>query len=163
MRLFVKRDEIEKQRMVKMMRLLSVLGIFIALFFCCEAKAQSLSTKITKIEVDGKTTNKNYKVFFLSNGNWIESVRTTTGFVVPDQLKTEEYLTTLITFGKHKLEFSKIHISNFSVDWIVGVDTKPFSEEFVEPEDAKVTERVYYIQFEGEPGRQLVVTIKKNK
>jgi len=147
--------------MVKIIKKLSILGIFIALLFFCEAKAQSVSTKIVRVEIDGKSTKKSYKVFFLSNGNWIESEKTATGFVVPSQLKAEEYLTVLITFGKHRLEFSKIHISNFSVDWIVGVDTKPFSEEFVKPEEAKITERAYYIEFEGEPGRRLVITEKK--
>lgn len=162
MRFFVKRDE-RKKRMVKMIKTLSIWGIFIALFFCGEATAQSSSTEITRIEVDGRIFKKSYKVFFLSDDNWVESEKTSTGFVIPSRLKTQEYLTVLVTFGKHKLEFSKIHISNFSVDWIVGVDTKPFSEELVRPEDAKTTKRAYYIEFEGEPGRRLVITVKKIK
>jgi len=147
--------------MIKIIKKLNVLGLFIVLFFFCEANAQSISTKIVRVEVDGKSTKKSYKVFFLSNGDWVESEKTATGFLIPGQLKAEQNLTILITFGKYRLEFSDIHISNFSVDWTVGVDTKPFSEEFVKPEEAKTTELAYYIKFEGEPGRVFVVTKKK--
>lgn len=55
----------------------------------------------------------------------------------------------LITFGKHKLHFSKIHISKFSEDWIVGIDNRPFWDEIVRPENAAKIKSAYYIQFEG--------------
>ncbi len=146
-----------------MKRIIAV-GLLITFCFFCEAKAQSLSTKIVRIEIDGKEVKKIYKVFFLSNGKWIESERTSTGFSVPSELMTEEYLTVLITFGKYKLKFSEIHISNFNENWVVGVDKKPFSDEFVKPEEAKTTKRAYYIQFEGIGlVRQLVITEKKAK
>ena len=139
-----------------------IISILLIIFcFFCEAMAQS-PTKIIRLEIDGKEVKKSYKVFFFSDGKWIESDKTSTGFVIPSELKTKEYLTVLITFGKYKLKFSDIHISNFSEDWIVGVDKKPFSDEFVKPEEAKITKRAYYIQFEGgDPSRLLVITEKK--
>ena len=140
------------------------LGLLLTVCFFCEVKAQSLSTKIIRIEVDGKEVSKNYRVSFLSNGNWVRAERTATGFIDPNELKTEKYLTVLIAFGKYRLKFSEVHISNFTEDWIVGVGKKPFSDEFVKAEDAKTTKRAYYIQLEGgEPSRQLVITEKKIK
>jgi hypothetical protein len=131
---------------------------------CClfDAKAQYSSTKIIRIEVDGKETKKRFKVFFLSNGKWIESKRAFNSFVIPTDLMTAEHLTLLIAFGKYKLKFPEIPIANFNEDWIVGVDEKPFSEEFVKREEMRMTSIAYYIQFQGgEPERQIVITRKK--
>jgi hypothetical protein len=77
-------------------------------------------------------------------------------------LKIEEYLTVLITFGKYKLEFARVHSLAFKADWIVGIDKKPFSEEFISPEEAKTAKRVYYIKFSGEPGTRLII-MEQNK
>jgi hypothetical protein len=145
------------KRILKAMKKIFILLLilFPGLFF--EASAQSVSTNILKIEIDGKTVTKDYKVKFLSDEKWIEAKRTSTGFVLPDDVKAQESVTFSISFGKHNLVFSDLHISNFSVDWTVGVDTKPYSEEFVKPEEAKTTKSLYYIKFEGEPGRLLTV------
>lgn len=144
------------------MRILLALALLVAVGSICEMEAQSPSTKIIRIEVDGKEIKKNYKVSFLASGKWLQAERTATGFVVPDELTTEEYLNVFITFGNYKLHFPEIHISNFKTNWIIGVDLKPFSEELVNPEDARKTKQAYYIQFEGGGlGRQLVITVKK--
>lgn len=138
-----------------------LLLVFLAMTFSI-VQGQSLSTRLEKIEINGKEAKKSYKVFFLSNDKWIESEKTSTGFIIPSELKCEEYLTILITFGKYKLEFSKIPISKFNEDWIVGVDKKPFSEEYVKPEEMESIKRVYYIQFLGKSEvTQLVVKEKK--
>lgn len=145
------------------MKRIIVLGLLITSGFFCEAKAQAVSTNILRIEIDGKEVRKSYQVFFLSNDKWVEAEKTSTGFVVPGELKTEEHLTVLITFGKQKLWFPDIHISKFNTDWIVGIDKKPYSDEFIRPEEAKITKRVYYIQFLGVGlVTQMVVTEKKN-
>ncbi len=141
-----------------------VLGVLITL--CCfyQAKAQSLSTRIERIEIDGKEIQKSYKVFFLSNNKWIEAERTSTGFIIPSELKNEEYLTVLLAFGKYRLKFAGVHSSNFNTVWVVGVDKKPFSEENVTPEQAKTAKRVYYIKFSGYGlNTQLIVKVHKNK
>ncbi|GIU83223.1 MAG: hypothetical protein KatS3mg006_2287 [Pyrinomonadaceae bacterium] len=147
------------------MKKVIALGLLAISCFFYEARAQSFSTRIVRIEIDGKEVKKDYKVFFFSNGKWIEAKRTPTGFVIPNELRNEEYLTVLISFGKYKLKFSEIHISKFDQNWTVGIDKKPFSEEFVKPEEAKTTKRVYYIQFGGSGliSTQLVVIEKKTE
>lgn len=146
------------------MRGMIILSMLLIFCFSCEARAQSISTKIVRFEIGGKEVKKNYRVFFQSNGKWVETARTPTGFVVPAELTTEETLRILIVLGKHKLEFSSVHVSNFSEDWIVGIDKAPFSDEFVKPEEAKGVERVYYIQFLGKGlVRQLVVKEYKTR
>jgi hypothetical protein len=128
-----------------------------------QSKAQSAPTNILWIEIDGKKVEKDYKVKFLSHEKWIESKRTPTGFVFPDALKGKEWVTFSISFGKHNLVFSDIHISSFGMDWVVGIDKKPFSEENVKPEDAPFTTRVYYIWFKGgEPETRYVHTTMIN-
>lgn len=140
-----------------LLALLAISGLF------SEAQVQPFSAKIVRIEIDGKEVKRDFKVFFLSNGKWIEAERISTGFAIPSELTNKEYLTVLITFEKYKLEFPEIHISKFNQNWIVGIDNKPFSDEFVKPEEAKITKRAYYIQFEGNGiGSQLVITEKKN-
>jgi hypothetical protein len=43
------------------------------------------------------------------------------------------------------------------------VDKRPFSEEFVKPEEQSEIEQVYYVKFEGEPGTQIAVIKWKKK
>jgi hypothetical protein len=147
----------QQRKYVKTMKTIFILLLILisGLFF--EARAQSTSTNILKIEINGKKVEKDYKVTFLSDEKWIEAERTPTGFVLPDEVKAQEWVTFSISFGKHNLVFSDLHISNFAVDWTVGIDTKPYSEEFVRPEEAKTTKSLYYIKFEGEPERLHVV------
>lgn len=146
------------------MKIIIIIALLLNLCFMSEAGAQTTSTRIIKIEIDGKKVEKDYKVLFLLNGKWIESAKTSTGFIIPDELRREEYLTVLISSGRYKLKFADLHASNFRENWIVGVDNKPFSAEFVEPEDAKTTRFAYYILFEGIGlNRRLIVTLKKTQ
>ena len=138
------------------------LALLMTFCFVCGAKAQALTTNIKRIEVDGKVVKKSYRVFFLSKDQWIQAERTSKGFIVPKQVEAEEYLTVLITFGKHKLHFSRIKIDKFGEDWIVGIDNRPFSDEFVRPEDAAKTKSAHYIQFEGTGIATLLVVSKSN-
>lgn len=140
-----------------------MITILMALILACSAGAPdvqaSLGTQIERIEIDGEEIKTRYRVFVFS-GKWIEAKRIRTGFILPEKVRSEEYLPVLITFGKHKLAFSKIHLSKFTVDWIVGIDRKPFSEEFARAEDEKNVKRIYYIHFKGEPETQLVVKVR---
>jgi hypothetical protein len=146
------------------MKRIIVLGLLIIFSFFGEAKAQSLSTKVIRIEIDGKEVKKSYKVFFRSNDKWIEAERTSTGFIVPSGLKNQENLAVLITIGKYKVVFPEIHISKFKTDWVIGVDNKPFSEEVVKPEEVKTTKRAYYIEFLGVGlDTRLIFIERKNK
>lgn len=122
----------------------------------------NLNTQIERIEIYGKEIKTTYKVFILRKDKWIEATRTATGFAVPAELRTEEHLALLITFGKHKLEFPDIHGSKLEEKWIVGVDKKPFSKDLVTPEEARTAKRVYFINFQGIGlGTQLVVIQKR--
>lgn len=121
----------------------------IILCFSLHVKAQ-VTTVVSHLEIDGKKIRKNYKVFFYSEDKPIEAVRTTRGFVVPKEMENNEYLDVLITFGKYKLNFSKVHVSKFRESWVIGVDRKPFlSENNVSEEETKEVKQVYYIKFSG--------------
>lgn len=119
--------------------------------------AQTLTTKIARIEIDEKEYKGDYKVSFLIGETLVKAERIPTGFIVPLELQREEYLDFVITFGQHRLEFSEMHISNFSDKWIVGVDLEPYTYEELDPEEAKKTRQLYYITFLNGHGRQLIV------
>lgn len=140
------------------MKTLLILGLIMTYGFVSGVKAQSQSTRIVRLEIDGKEVKRSYRIFFLSSGKWIEAQRAADRFTLPKAVQNEEYVTLMITFGKYRLTFERVHNSNFTVDWIVGVDKEPFSEEFVKPDEQRVVEQVYYVRFEGEPDRQLIVT-----
>ena len=149
------------------MRKIFLLGLLVTFFLVGSMTAQrdatKHATKIVRLEVDGKEVRNDFKVFFLLRGNWIEAKRKMTGFFIPYELEKEEYLAVSIEFGKYKLEFSRLHISNFGEDWVVGVDKKPFSDEYVKPEEKETTKLAYYLRFEGsEPARQIIVTERKS-
>ena len=140
------------------MKTLVILGLIVICGLVSEVNAQSQSTRIVRLEIDGKEVKTSYRIFFLSSGDWTEAQKTATGFILPREVENKESLTLTIKFGKHKLTFENVHISNFKTDWTVGVDKKPFSEEFVNPDEKRAIEQVYYLKFEGEPGRLFVVT-----
>jgi hypothetical protein len=146
------------------MRKIFILGLLTTLCFCFgEIEAQSLSTKVERIEIDGKIVKKNYKVFLRSGNEWIEAAKNATGFFIPDELKMNENLSVLVTFGKYKLEFAEVHISNFNTKWTVGVDEKPYSEELISSSQAKTAKRIYYIKFQGGVGLDRTMTVVQKK
>jgi hypothetical protein len=126
--------------------------------------AQRGATRVTRIEVDEIEVHDEYKVVFDAGNYWIEGKRTETGFVIPDAVSGTEWVNFIFSFGEHKLRFSKVHISKFGTDWIVGVDKWPYSEEYVGRKDAKRTHEAYYIKFQGKGlGTQLVVNSFRRK
>ena len=126
------------------------------------ASAQTLTTTISRIEVDEKEYKKDYEVSFLVGETWIKAERTPTGFIVPLELQREEHLHFLITFGKHRLEFDDVHISKFGVDWLVGVDLKPYTHQTLDEEEAKRTTQLYYIRFLSGHGTVLTVRVTED-
>jgi hypothetical protein len=135
-----------------------MLGLIITYGFVVEVKAQAQSTRIVRLEVDEQEVKQKYRVLVLSNGRWIAAQVTKDRFRLPKVVQKQEHVTLMITFGKHRLEFEDVHISNFRVDWMVGVDTEPFSEENIVADEKRPIQQLYYIVFEGEPNRQLTVT-----
>jgi hypothetical protein len=140
------------------LRFLVIVGLIITYGVVVEVKAQARSTRIVRFEVDGKEVKQKYRVFVLSSGRWIAAGITKDGFRLPTVVQKQEHVTLVITFGKHRLNFEDVHISNFRVDWTVGVDTEPFAEENMDPNEKRAIQKLYYIVFEGEPGRRLTVT-----
>ena len=137
-----------------------MITIPMSLILACNAGTQNaqapVATQIQKIEIDGKEIRTRYRVFVFS-GKWIEAKRTRTGFILPEKVRRETDLPVLITFGKHRLAFSPIRVSKFNESWIVGIDKKPFSEEFATAEEAKNIKRIYYKQLTGEGAQTLLV------
>lgn len=126
-----------------------ILSLFLTLGLFLEVNAQSESAKIVRFEIDGKEVKRTYKVFFRLNDKWIESKKTSTGFMIPTELRNNESLAVLITLGKYKLEFSEMHNSKFNEKWVIGIDNKPFSEENAYLIDSRTVKRAYYINFVG--------------
>lgn len=133
----------------------------ILVFACFVATAQAQKpTTITRVEVDGEVVKSNYKVLFLCDRSWIEAENTPTGFIVPKEIGDQQKLTFRFIFNDHDLEFSAIDRSILGIDWIVGVDLPPYSEEFVKPKEMAGVTEVYYLQYGA---AQLVVTIREPK
>jgi hypothetical protein len=132
--------------MIKMSKF-NFLVLMLTLFLWLPVHAQTIITKISKLKIDEKEVKKDYKDLLYSKNKSVEAKRTTNGFIVPDELRSEEYLDVTITFGKHKLDFSEIHISNFDTVWIVGVDKKPFSNVNSYLVERKTTKSINYIVF----------------
>src|SRR5436189_448826 len=107
--------------------------------------AQESFTNVARIEIDGKETKKAFKIFFRGKDDWMEAPKKHRAFSIPAELRNCRYFDISIAFGKYQLDFSQIYISKFRTDWIVGVDTKPFSDENVEPEEVDKTELAGYI------------------
>lgn len=146
------------------MRPATFLGLFFALVFAFEVTAQDAPfqpTKIVRFEIDGRESKKDYKVLFRSGEEWIESERTSTGFIIPAVLRDLDYLTFVIKFGKHKLEFHEIHRSKFTVDWVVGIDNRPFSDDIAWGVELGNVKRLHYIIFKGQPETIRVVIKEK--
>jgi hypothetical protein len=81
------------------MKTLVILGLIMTCGLLSGVKAQSQSTRITRLEVDGKEVKTSYRVFFLSGGKWIEAEKTADGFMLPSAVQNEENVTLKITFG----------------------------------------------------------------
>jgi hypothetical protein len=138
------------------------LVFFITVGFVVTGTSQTTSTKITRLEVDGNRVKGTCQLFFVTGPEQteIKAKKKRGGFLLPNSLKGEEYLAVRIRFGKFDLRFPKIHISKFRQDWVVGVDTPPFSDEYVRAEEAATTRRAYYIKFfkQGILPTRLVIT-----
>lgn len=150
------------------MKTVIIIGLFLTFGFLYQANAQSAQyepTKVIRLEIDGKEVKRIYEVFFRLNAKLIKAKKTSTGFIIPAELRNNEYLTAFISLGKHKLKFSDIHISKFGAEWIVGIDNKPFSEEnaYLIDIEEEAIKRVYYIHFVGGGLETVRLVMEKNK
>ena len=122
--------------------------------------AQREATRVVRIEVDENEIHDEYMVVFDAGNYWIEAKRTESGFVLPEAVSRSEWVNFIFSFGKHKLRFNNVHVSNFNGDWM---DTWPYSEEYVARKDAKRNPKAYYIKFLNGHGTQHVVNVFRRK
>jgi len=141
--------------------------IFLVGFASLIADAQDKHVHIVRIEIDGKPVKANFKVDIITDDKKIYKAKTDeNGFTVPAEVvgkSVDNYVGVVITFKKYVLTFFTVHSSNFDTDWIVGVDTEPFEAENLDGAQPSEVQSIYYLQFEGEPGRHLTVRVGKPK
>src|SRR5258708_12082220 len=134
-----------ENRMKRMKRLflLGVLAVSVS-----QTAAQQLVTKVVTVELNRKQVTQSYRVFLYANGKKFEAKRTAEGFAVPDELRSENSIDTRIVFGKYDLAFGLIPISRFGEAWRLGINKRPFAEEFVvTPEEPSTPTFIYYVDF----------------
>lgn len=110
--------------------------------------------KITTID-KGKRVDKPFRITFQIDGRDIEPLRFENGFVVPRELAKASFVDVKIRFKAYDLDFPSVSIKKFEGEWVVGVDTPPFSAKFAKEElirDKKRLRFIYYLQFEPTEG-----------
>jgi hypothetical protein len=136
------------------------------MLLCCvailpsTAKAQAPSVKILQFEIDGKEAKDNFKIFLYLDGKAIEPVRIGNSFLVPSEIKNYKTVGVRFLSGGYDLFFNSVHPSKFSTDWIVGVDKKPFDQEYVTPKEARKLKLIYYLQFVSQQGDDTRLVVK---
>ena len=134
-----------------------------ATILCSQAKAQTQSVKILKIEIDGKEVKQDFKVLLYANGSVIEPMRVENSFLVPVEVKNCKTVSVRFLFGDYNLFFDSVYLAKFETDWIVGVDKKPFDQEYVPRKEARKFKFVYYLQFVSHQGDDTVMVVKVHK
>jgi hypothetical protein len=127
------------------------------------AAPQTDAVRILKFEVDGRRIEKRFKIVLYVGKQAIEPTMKGNSFVLPPSVREQESVGVRFLCGKYNLLFDHVTISSFDVDWIIGVDHKPFKQEYVEPETADKLRLLYYISFvpKDADGSRLVVKVYK--
>ena len=112
-----------------------------------------------KFEVDGKEKKQSYKILLYLNNQIIEPLLVDGGFLMPPELKDQEYLDFPFKSARYDLFSDTIYTAKFQTDWTIRVDTKPFDQANVSDEEAKNTKLIRYINFESRvaDGTRLIV------
>jgi hypothetical protein len=127
------------------------------------ATTQSDRVKV-KFEVDGNEIKQKFKVMLYVDDQVIEPVMSRNRFMVPPEIKNNEWVNVRFLSGGYDLYFGAIHVSAFETAWIVGVDNKPFDKENTaseepEPVDKKLS-NIYYIHFVSKSGLDTRTVVK---
>lgn len=127
------------------------------------APPQRNAVRILKFEVDGRRIEKRFKIVLYVGKQVIEPTMKGDSFVLPSSVRDQESVGVRFLCGKYNLFFDHVALSSFDVDWIIGVDHKPFKQEYVEPETADKLRLLYYISFvpKDADGTRLVVKVYK--
>jgi hypothetical protein len=103
------------------------------------------------LEVDKKRVNEKFNLLFYVNKIEVEPLRFENGFVVPDEVSKSAKVDVRVIFRNYDLLFEGVPTNAFKLDWIVGVDLKPFDHENVDPTEkppiGKKLTFVYYITY----------------
>jgi hypothetical protein len=136
-----------------------LVGIMLLKF---NAQAQCLKTNVEGIIINREEYKKSYKVFILFNEKWTEAERTSSGFIVPNELKNEQKVSVKFVFDKYTLVFPSIKVSEFNLKWLIGVaDKRPFPEAYISQQDSESIKRIYYIKFTSESGQEILHLVKE--
>lgn len=118
------------------------------------------TTRIIRIRIDGNDIETNYEIYFQIRDKWVRAKKNSSRFVIPKELRNENFLTFVIAFDKYRTQFSEIHASKFAFDWSVGVEERIISDEHVRPEERCDIKTLTFIDFLGS-GTSAVVVEKK--
>jgi hypothetical protein len=123
------------------------------------------AVRILQFEVDGSRIERKFKIVLYVGKQAIEPTMRENRFVVPPSLRDHESVGVRFLSGKYNLFFDQVAVSSFDVDWIVGIDHKPFKQEYVEPEQVDKLKLLYYISFvpKDADGARLVVKVPKHQ
>lgn len=124
---------------------------------------QTKAVRILKFEVDGRRIEKNFKILLYVSKQVIAPTINENSFVLPPSVREQESIGVRFLCGKYNLFFDHVAVSSFDVDWVIGIDHKPFKQEYVEAEEAKKLKLLYYISFvpKDADGSRLVVKVFK--
>lgn len=141
----------------------------ILLLICClvilvgSVKAQADSVRLLRFEVDGKKVDRKFRIFLYVNNQIIEPQIVGDKFIVPPEIKKQQNVGVRFSCGKYNLLFDTVPTSSFNVDWIIGVDHKPFKQEYVEPQTAEKLKLLYYITLVPKDGDETRLVVKLYK
>jgi hypothetical protein len=144
--------------MIKAQRTTKTLCPLIAL--CCAGAmfpanltfAQDEPIKV-KFEVDGKESNRPFKIFLSVKGSAIfEPPISDNSFVFPPELRNIEKVHLRLKSGKYDLDYGEVYLSKFDDEMVFGVDNAPFDEEHIAdnpPKPGKELLLIYYLESVG--------------
>ncbi len=121
------------------------------------------AVRILKFEVDGKKVDGRFKLLLYIGKDVITAKVQGKRILLPSRVKEQANVGVRFICRKYDLFFDQVAVSSFKVDWIIGVDHRPFKHEYVEPEAVDQLRLLYYISFvpkDGD-GTRLVVKVFK--
>lgn len=127
-------------------------------------RAQNNRVKFS-FEVDAKPVKEKFKVQLYLDGKVIEPDMCGDSFLVPPEIEGRKDTGVRFLSDKYDLYFDPIFAHNFKIDWVVGVDNKPFEKENLNAEkNYEKVAIIHYLKFipkDGGDGFMLIVEINK--
>jgi hypothetical protein len=140
-------------------KLITTFTLTLAVFFVNTAfiTAESRFVRLS-IEVDRKRIQEKFQLLVYAGKNEVEPLRFENGFVVPEVLSKYEKVDIKILFRNYDLLFEDVPVEAFTLDWIIGVDLRPFDSENMssteKPPAGKRLSFIYYIHYVARTAKQ---------